>query len=269
MSTTQGHGRIQHADDSTFEKVVLKVAGPMMRRMTDVPLPDDELFQSVEELIMQLDGMSTLLTDPHVTSMRLVLNPEKMVVKEAQRAMTYLSLYGYTTDLVVCNRMIPTTVADGYFAHWKDIQAKYHQVVEEAFTPLPIHDVPLFDDEVVGLPMLRRMGQALYGVEDPTAVTVVGQAQAVTKLDGGYQLRLLLPFVEKADLKLTRSMHDELIVHIGNWKRNIALPRVLAGLPVQGARYDEQHLVVYFKAHEPAGAARGSATGARLPGMAG
>ena len=234
-----------------FEKALLKVAGPMIKRMIEVPLPDEDLFQSVEELVLQLQGMSRLLSDPQTTSMRLVLNPEKMVVKEAQRALTYLSLYGYSTDLVVCNRMIPPNVTDGYFAHWKDIQAKYHDYVEESFTPLPILDVPLFDDEVVGTVMLRRMGEALYNGQDPTAVLWVGPTQEVRKVNGSYELRLSLPFVEKSDIKLTRSMHDELIVHIGNWKRNIALPRVLTGLPVQGARYEEKHLVVYFKAGEP------------------
>jgi arsenite-transporting ATPase len=233
-----------------FEKALLKVAGPMIKRMIELPLPDEDLFQSVEELVLQLQGMSRLLSDPQVTSMRLVLNPEKMVVKEAQRALTYLNLYGYSTDLVVCNRMIPTSVTDGYFAHWKTIQAKYHDYVEESFTPLPILDVPWFDDEVVGAAMLRRMGEALYGGQDPTLVMYSGQTQEVRKVNGSYELRLSLPFVEKSDIKLTRSMQDELIVHIGNWKRNIALPRVLTGLPVQGARYEEKHLVVYFKAAE-------------------
>ncbi len=233
-----------------FEKAVLKVAGPMIKRMIELPLPDEDLFQSVEELVLQLQGMSRLLSDPQTTSMRVVLNPEKMVVKEAQRALTYLSLYGYSTDLVICNRMIPANVTDGYFAHWKTIQAKYHDFVEESFTPLPILDVPLFDDEVVGAAMLRRMGEALYHAQDPTAVMWVGQTQEVRKVNGSYELRLSLPFVEKSDIKLTRSMHDELIVHIGNWKRNIALPRVLSGLPVQGARYEEKHLVVYFKVAE-------------------
>jgi arsenite-transporting ATPase len=98
--------------------------------------------------------------------------------------------------------------------------------------------------------MLRRMGAALYGAQDPTTIYYAGQSQEVRKTNGIYQLRLPLPFVEKSDIKLTRSMHDELIVHIGNWKRNIALPRVLAGLPVQGARYEERDLVVLFKGQE-------------------
>ncbi len=243
-----------------FQRAMVKVAGPMIKRMVEVPLPDEDLFQSIEDLVLQLQGMSRLLSDPQTTSMRLVLNPEKMVVKEAQRALTYLNLYGYNTDLVVCNRMIPPTVTDGYFAHWKDIQAKYHNYVEESFTPLPILDVPLFDDEVVGMTMLRRLGEALYDVQDPTAVMWVGQTQEVRKVNGSYELRLSLPFVEKSDIKLTRSMHDELIVHIGNWKRNIALPRVLSGLPVQGARYEEKHLVVYFKAGEAEPSLTGAST---------
>jgi arsenite/tail-anchored protein-transporting ATPase len=231
-----------------FQRAAIKVAGPMLKRIIEVPLPDEDLFQSIEDLVLQLHRVSALLGDPAISSMRLVLNPEKMVVKEAQRALTYLSLYGYATDLVVCNRMIPTTVSDGYFANWKDIQAKYRQFVEEAFSPLPILDVPWFDDEVVGVEMLRRMGAALYGEQDPTTLFYTGQSQQVRKTNGAYQLRLPLPFVEKSDIKLTRSMSDELIVHIGNWKRNIALPRVLAGLPVQGARYEERDLVVLFKA---------------------
>lgn len=231
-----------------FERKVLKVAGPMIKRMIEVPLPDEDLFASVEELVVQLEAMTKLLSKPDVTSMRLVLNPEKMVVKEAQRAYTYLNLYGYATDLIVCNRMIPATVTDGYFANWRDIQARYHEFVEEAFSPLPIYDVPYFETEVVGLEMLRRMGEALYADVDPTAIFYTGLSQEVVKVNGAYQLRLPLPFVEKSDIKLTRSMHDELIVHIGNWKRNIALPRILAGLPVAGARYEEQQLVVSFKA---------------------
>jgi arsenite-transporting ATPase len=235
-----------------FQKAAVKMAGPMLKRMMEVPLPDEELFHSIEDLVLQLHRVSELLSDPAISSMRLVLNPEKMVVKEAQRALTYLSLYGYATDLVVCNRMIPATVSDGYFTNWKEIQAKYHQFVEESFSPLPILDVPWFDDEVVGMAMLRRMGDALYAAQEPTTVFFTGHSQEVSKINGAYQLRLPLPFVEKSDIKLTRSTNDELIVRIGNWKRNIALPRILAGLPVQGARYEGRDLVVSFKAGEAA-----------------
>lgn len=245
-----------------IERTALRVAGPVIKRMTDLPLPDDALMDSIEDLILQLERMSKLLSNRDITTVRLVLNPEKMVVKEAQRALTYLSLYGYATDLVICNRMIPASVTDAYFVHWKDIQAKYHQLVEEAFSPLPIRDIPLFSDEVVGVEMLRRMGEALYGDSDPATIFYRGRAQEVVKNNGVYQLRIPLPFLERSAVRLTRSLSDELIVHIGNWKRNIALPRVLSGLAVQGARYEDQTLVVSFRAPEaaPTGSAAEAST---------
>ena len=94
------------------------------------------------------------------------------------------------------------------------------------------------------------MGDALYGEVDPTGLSHPGPPQEVFKVKGASQLRLPLPFIEKSDIKLTRSMHDELIVHIGNWKPNIALPRVLTGLPVQGPRHEESDLVILFKSQE-------------------
>lgn len=233
-----------------LEKKAVQLSRPLLRAVIDLPMPDDELFDTIEELIRGLDRMKTLLTDPQKSSVRLVLNPEKMVVKEAQRAFTYLSLYGYRTDAVVSNRLIPQTVTDGYFAGWKDIQARYSQLVEEAFAPLPILTVPLFDQEVVGFDMLHRMADAIFGEDDPTRLYYVGQAQQVLKQDGAYQLRIPLPFVHKEDIHLTRSSGDELIVRIGNHKRNILLPHVLATLEVQRAKQEDNWLVITFQEEE-------------------
>ena len=230
-----------------WERRMLKAAAPVIKRMTDMPLPSEEFFDSAEDLIVQLEKINKLLTDPQLTSVRLVLNPEKMVVKEAQRAYTYLNLYGYATDAVICNRMLPTTITDAYFTAWKDAQARYHNLVQESFEPLPIFDVPLFDQEVVGLEMLRRMASSVFGDSvDPTRIFYVGNPQAVTLENGVYKLTLPLPFVERNQIKLTRSLADELIVHIGNWKRNLSLPRALANLAVSGAKYEEDRLVVSF-----------------------
>ena len=230
-----------------WERRMIKAAAPVIKRMTDMPLPSEEFFDSAEDLIVQLEKINKLLTDPQLTSVRLVLNPEKMVVKEAQRAYTYLNLYGYATDAVVCNRMLPTAVTDGYFTAWKEAQARYHSLVQESFEPLPIFDVPLFDQEVVGLDMLRRMAASVFGENvDPTRIFFVGNSQAVTLENGVYKLSLPLPFVERNQIKLTRSLADELIVHIGNWKRNLSLPRALANLAVSGAKYEEDRLVVSF-----------------------
>ena len=102
--------------------------------------------------------------------MRLVVNPEKMVIKETQRTFTYLNLYGYATDLIICNRLIPDAVKDHYLQGWKDSQKKHHQLIRECFAPLPISDVPLMEQEVVGIPMLKVMAEAVYGGDDPTTI---------------------------------------------------------------------------------------------------
>ena len=229
-----------------IERKAMQLARPILKAMVDMPLPDDELFDTVAELIRQLDRMHNLLSNPDRTTARLVLNPEKMVIKEAQRAFTYLNLYGYATDLIICNRMIPGQVSDGYFSMWKEIQGRYHQMVEEAFSPLPILDVPLFDQEVVGLEMLRKMALAIFGDQDPAKVFYKGKTQQIVKQDQYYQLSLPLPLVDRSRIQLTKTAHDELVIHIGNWKRNLLLPRVLAGLEVAGARYEGDQLIVTF-----------------------
>jgi len=229
-----------------IERKAMQVARPILKAMVDLPLPDDALFDTVADLIRQLDRMHGLLSNPERATARLVLNPEKMVIKEAQRAFTYLNLYGYATDLIICNRMIPGQVADGYFSAWKEIQGRYHQMVEESFSPLPVLDVPLFDQEVVGLEMLRKMALAIFGDKDPAKVFYMGKTQQITKTGQRYQLSLPLPLADRSRIQLTKTAHDELVVRIGNWKRNLLLPRVLAGLEVAGAHYDADQLVVTF-----------------------
>lgn len=228
-----------------LERKAVQLTRPILRAVTDLPIPDDELFDTVSGLVMQLTRMHGLLSDPQKASIRLVLNPEKMVIKEAQRTFAYLNLYGFLTDAVVSNRLIPARVQDSYFDSWKESHEKYSLMIEESFSPLPILKAPLFDQEVVGLDMLRRMAESIYGDSDPTEVYFVGRTHSVEKKDGRYVLSLLLPFVEKENLQLTRS-GDELIVHIGNRKRNLILPRVLVNLDVQSAKFDEDTLVITF-----------------------
>ncbi len=232
-----------------IEKKAMQLSRPLLRSLTDLPLPEDELFDVIEGLIRDLDRMHALLTDPEKSTVRLVLNPEKMVIKEAQRTYTYLSLYGYPVDAVISNRIIPTAVRDAYFDNWKAIQEKYSRAVEEAFAPLPILQVPLMDSEVVGLERLRQLGQLVYGDRDPAAVFYKGARHMVRKEDGRYILILKLPFVSKEALKLTRT-GDELVVHIGNQKRNIVLPRVVATLDVESAKAEDGEVHVVFGPRE-------------------
>ncbi len=236
-----------------FQRKTLQLARPMVRRMTDMPLPDDDIFDSIEELVVYLERMSQLLSDGNISSMRVVLNPEKMVVKEAQRAYTYLSLYGYSVDAVICNRVFPRDLEDPYFDVWKKAQAANIELVNECFHPLPIFEIPLFDQEVTGVEMLRRMADTVFGANpvkggagDPTRKFYIGKPQEIFRRNGEYVLSIPLPLAEREAVHLHRSVFDELVVRIGNWKRNLVLPTGLAKLDVSGAKYEGDRLNILF-----------------------
>ncbi len=225
-----------------------KVAGvvyPLAKTFTTMPLPDNEVFDSVQELFSELERIRALLSNAETASVRLVVNPEKMVIKEAQRTFTYLNLYGYPVDLVVCNRMIPDKVEDSYFKAWKETQKKHHQLIEEGFSPLPILDVPLMRQEVVGIPMLKAMAKALYGNNDPTKVYFRGEIQSIHKENNHYVLTFPLPFTGKENVLLTQS-GDELLIRVASFRRNIILPHILVGLPVTEAKMDDGKLTIRF-----------------------
>ncbi len=229
-----------------LERRAISALRPLIKPVLRLPVPEESVFDSVEFLFKQVDKMRALLTDSEFSSVRLVVNPEKMVVREAQRTFTYLNLYGYSTDLIVCNRIIPQEVADKYFNGWKESQAKYFRLIQEGFSPVPIRTAPLFDSEVVGIPKLRDMGDALFGDEDPTAVFFRGQAQKVDRENGRYSLTIPLPFVSKEEVSLLRS-GDELVIQAGQHRRNVILPRSLVGLEVQEAKLTGDELKLRFE----------------------
>jgi len=221
------------------------VLRPVVRPFTDLPLPSDEVYAAGEDLFRRLEELHALLASPDVSSVRLVLNAEKMVIKEAQRTFTYLNLYGYATDAVICNRLIPAEVEDRYFHTWKVTQEQYIHFIQECFSPLPIFSVPLMEQEVVGLKMLEQVAVALYEDRDPTQFFVRGPVQEVVNEDGRYVLTIALPFVTKEELSVART-GDELLVHAGNFKRNIVLPHLLRGLSAEGAKFEGDKLRITF-----------------------
>jgi arsenite-transporting ATPase len=233
-----------------LQKKAVGLSGPLLRAITDVPLPDERIFDAVEQMIRRLDRMKQLLTDRAQSSVRLVVNPEKMVIVEAQRAYTYLNLYGYPTDAVVCNRVLPADVQDAYFAEWHAIQAHYRETIRDAFSPLPILEVPFFEREVVGMDMLRQMGEALFRERDPADVLYTGEGQRIVKTARGYVLHMPLPFVSGSEVQMTRSAANELIIHIGNHKRLIGLPHALATMEVEAAQHKDGLLTVTFGASQ-------------------
>jgi len=235
-----------------IQRAAARVARPVVRRLTDLPVPGDEVFAAVKELLTRLERTREVLADGETTSVRLVLNPEKMVIRESQRTYTYLSLYGYAIDAVVCNRLLPEALNHPYFEAWKETQERYYALVEEGFSPLPIINGPLMEQEVVGLKMLERFARALFDTSDPTGVLYRGEAQRIRQEDGTYLLTLNLPFASKEQIALSQ-VGDELIVQVGAYRRNLILPRALAAAESQGAKLEGNKLTIRFGPPRPQG----------------
>ncbi len=222
-----------------------QVVAPILRGLWDIPVPTQQVFDAIEELFHRLERLRVMLTDPTLSTMRLVLNPEKMVIKEAQRTYTYLGLYGYHTDMIIANRMLPPLAEADYFSGWREAQERYYALIEQSFAPLPIRPIPFFEQEVVGETMLDRMAEALFGTEDPLANFHPAPTQEVAAEGDGYVLSLALPFVSKEDVDLSQT-GDELAIQIGNFRRNVILPRALAGLAPIEAKMEEATLRIRF-----------------------
>ena len=230
-----------------IERRMMKVARPVLKKMTDIPLPDDSIYASIKDLLLDLDGTRVILSDPKTTSIRLVMNLEKMVIKEAQRAYTYLNLYDYQTDAIVVNRVIPPGTDGSFMAGWRKAQQGYEKQVASSFGMLPILHGPMFEQEVVGQEMLLRLGEAVFEGVDPAAMLSTQRPQRMHKEGKDYVLSLELPFVSKDEINLVQREGD-LYVTVGPYRREITLPRVLARRKTRTARFDETGKVlnIYF-----------------------
>jgi arsenite-transporting ATPase len=223
---------------------VAKLTAPIINRVIGLPIPRDEVFDAGEELFAKLQYMRELLSDPERTSVRVVLTLESVVIKEAQRSFTYFHLYGYPTDLVVANRILPDE-AGPYFRGWYDAQRRYGPEVERTFHPIPVRRAPHFDREVVGLEMLRELAREVYGDADPTTFFYRGRPYTVRRDDGAYIVSVDLPFTDKEQIHLSRH-GDELVIDLGTWRRTLVLPRILVDATSEGARFEESTLMIRF-----------------------
>jgi arsenite-transporting ATPase len=228
-----------------IKKKAIKVAGPIAETLLKIPMPSGQVLDEIDNMYYQLDEMKKIFSDRNTTSIRIVVNPEKMVIKEAQRSFTYLNIYDFNVDAIVVNRVIPDDVTDNYFKVWKDIQKKYKADIVESFTPVPIYYAPLFENEVVGMNMLSRMAEAIFKGEDPVEIKYNGRAQEVYKDGDDYILAINMPFLDKSDLSLNQK-GDELIVRAGSIKRNITLSRTLLNFSIKRAKFEEETLKIWF-----------------------
>ena len=228
-------------------KPVIRPLSKKIKKIDDFVAPV-EVYDKVDNLFSSTEGIIDLLADSSKTTMRLVMNPEKMVIKESMRALTYLNLYGITVDRITINRVMPDQSPDPYFQKWRAIQQKYIDQIEEAFAPIPITEVPLFDDEVVGIAMLRRVGEKVYGDLNPLDIFFAENPIDIKKVsDGHYKVRVRLPFMENMGLEpKILKLGDDLTIRIGDYQKIVALPIFLAGMESTGASYEDKWLSIDF-----------------------
>jgi arsenite-transporting ATPase len=229
-----------------LERKIMKTVKPVAERIAKVPLPTDEVYGNVEQIYLRLKGMKALLSNPAVASIRLVFNPERMVIKESQRALTYLSLYGYAVDAVFANRVLPADLSDPYMAGWRDIQTEHMKAAETCFSPLPILRAPLFPREIAGLELLGKAALEIFGEEDPTGIYYKDKPFEIRKRNGEYSLIIHLPFAQKEKVELWIK-GDDLILRVDTVKRCIQLPRALVGRELKRARLEGGDFVITFE----------------------
>jgi arsenite-transporting ATPase len=230
-----------------IQRGVLRAVRPIANRVAPFELPPDSYFASIKDLFNRIDGIDELLEDPRVTSVRLVTNAEKMVVRETQRAFVYFSMHGLTVDQVLVNRVLPEDVEDEFFRDWRRTQAKFLGEIEAYFAPVPTRTVPLFRHEVLGLDRIRELAREMFsGKEDPAAVTRTERPYSFRKHNGLYEVRLQAPFAAKGEVGLFKKA-EELVIEVGTVRRHIGLPSSMSGLSPVRARLDGGQLVVELK----------------------
>jgi len=230
-----------------FQRGILKAVRPLANRVSPVELPPDNYFANIQQLFGKLDGVGELLEDPKITSVRLVTNPERMVLRETQRAYVYFTLHGLTVDGIIVNRVLPPAIKDEWFEEWRASQERILGEIEAYFAPAPVKRVPLFTHEVLGRERLEELAAAMYGEkEDPAAVGRTEAPYTFAKRDGRYEIRLRLPFAVKGEVGLFKK-GDELVVEIGTLRRHIGLPVSMAALSPARATLENRILTVEMK----------------------
>ena len=230
-----------------FQRGLLKAVRPIANRVAPFELPSDDYFANIQNLFGRLAGIDELLEDPQITSVRLVTNPERMVLRETQRAFVYFTLHGLAVDGILVNRVLPPEVTDAYFQEWRASQARILEEIDAYFAPVPVKRIPLFTHEVLGRERLEELARALYTTgEDPAAIGRTEAPYTFAKRDGHYEIRLQLPFAAKGEVGLFKK-GDELVVEIGTLRRHIGLPTSMAGLSPSRAKLENRILTVEMK----------------------
>ncbi|HLZ62266.1 MAG TPA: ArsA family ATPase [Ktedonosporobacter sp.] len=229
---------------NSLQSTTLNLARPLLKTF----LPTADILDAVKTLGERVKTLREVLTNPDISSYRPVVNPERMVIKEALRAETYLALFGYPIDGVMCNRVIqPGEYQDTFMQELYRNQEKFRLRIHQTFAPLPIWEAPYYSREIIGVPQLGQLAETIFGSHDPTLVFHRGAVQEISREGDSYVLRLPLPHVEMNKVLMTKK-GDEMIVEIGNFKRDITLPSILANQEATVAKFVNKALEIHFSA---------------------
>jgi len=220
------------------EKLLMKIARPIAKRLTDVPLPDDSYFKAVENFYTKLEGVDKILFDPDISSVRIVLNPERMVLEESKRAFMYFNMFGINVDCIILNKIFETENLE-----ISKIQKKYIDEIKGTFSPIPIIPLPYFSEEIIGKDKLIYVAEILYKDKNPADIFFKEKVYSFIKEEGGYKVKLKLPFAPKEHINLLKS-GDTIIVRYGNFKSYINLPRKLVNLKPTVAKRTGDYLII-------------------------
>jgi arsenite-transporting ATPase len=228
-----------------WQRNLFKVVRPIAKKLVDAPIPEDAYFGSLHDLFLKLEGVDKILLNREITSVRLVTNAEKMVVRETQRAFMYFCLYGLVVDTIIVNRLFPVTLEDGYFKDWLMSQKKSLDQIQEIFSPIPIRTINILKEEVVGLDKLAEMGRLIYGDGDPSEILHQETLYEIVEDSNFYVMNMKLPFVKKDYIDLFKEKED-LVVRIGSFKRHVFLPRALLNRKPTQAKLENNVLSIKF-----------------------
>jgi len=227
------------------QRRLTRLARPVLSRFSGVPVAGDQVFGGIRRFYERLDGVRELLTDGDVTSARLVVNPERLVVAEARRTYTYLSLFGYHVDAVVVNRMLPNALDHPWLDQWKAAQSAHLESIADAFAPLPMLTAELADRELLGIDDLYAFSEGLYGDLDVSARLSHVEPLRVDAVGDALVLSVHVPFTEREDVRLGRT-DQELFVSVGPHRRALLLPDSLVRREVGSAHFEGDRLEVEF-----------------------
>lgn len=222
------------------QRFAVKTLGKVVRKTTGIPV--DRGYDEMQQLFDKLETIQKVFLDPAICSIRIVANPERMVVQESKRAYSYLQLYGYNVDAVIVNRILPN-VESKFFAQYISKQEEYLAEIEESFYPLPIFKVPHQGKEVFGVDLLKEIGSTIYKDLSPLDVFYLEKPLEVIDIDNGYQVKLKIPFIEENDFDL-KKFGDELIINLQNRRKNVFLPKFANYMKMVNYSYDNPWLTI-------------------------